>query len=439
MNKVIDLEVAASAPSPTVDPSVHTILIGHSMGGIVAAETLLLLADDHSISGPSTSKNNESATSQSKSASAGPAAERAPASSAADQEQPEPTSVLFPHVRGILAFDTPFLGISPGVVAYGAEDQYKSVSTAYKTISGVSSAMGWQGWGSNKTDLPPKSKDKDNKPIAALPPAESQADAAAVPKWQSWGRYAMYAGAAGAIAAGGAAALYSQKDKINLGWTWVSDHLVFVGCLLRAEELKQRLKRVGTVTRSNSIGFANCYTLLGKTALEGPETSEHDGAAKRRTFARLPPGKVESGQVEVDGDGLRWINARNNKAKDETSAHVSMFYPRDNPGYYNLGQTAKSLILEWIDGKWYDESEDRADAGFDGKIPRASVDDGWERPDWEDGAVKQNGEDKPARISNAEWEERIDNDDEDVHMRDEVTTDNESEDLERSVIVDRAT
>lgn len=39
-NKVIDLEVANSTPSPTVDPSVHTILVGHSMGGIVAAETL---------------------------------------------------------------------------------------------------------------------------------------------------------------------------------------------------------------------------------------------------------------------------------------------------------------------------------------------------------------------------------------------------------------
>ncbi|KAK1913812.1 hypothetical protein P3342_007057 [Pyrenophora teres f. teres] len=40
-NKVIDLEVANSTPSPTVDPSVRTILVGHSMGGIVAAETLL--------------------------------------------------------------------------------------------------------------------------------------------------------------------------------------------------------------------------------------------------------------------------------------------------------------------------------------------------------------------------------------------------------------
>ena len=39
--KVIDIEVANNTPSPTVDPSVRIILIGHSMGGIVAADIVL--------------------------------------------------------------------------------------------------------------------------------------------------------------------------------------------------------------------------------------------------------------------------------------------------------------------------------------------------------------------------------------------------------------
>jgi hypothetical protein len=34
-DKVIDLEVAAGTPSPTVDPSVRTVLIGHSMGYVM--------------------------------------------------------------------------------------------------------------------------------------------------------------------------------------------------------------------------------------------------------------------------------------------------------------------------------------------------------------------------------------------------------------------
>ena len=48
-DKVIDMEVAAGTPSPTVDPSVRTVLIGHSMGGIVAAETVIGLASDKPI------------------------------------------------------------------------------------------------------------------------------------------------------------------------------------------------------------------------------------------------------------------------------------------------------------------------------------------------------------------------------------------------------
>ncbi|KAK4962304.1 hypothetical protein LTR66_012715, partial [Elasticomyces elasticus] len=48
-NKVIDLEVANGTPSPTIDPSVRTILVGHSMGGIVAADTLLSIARDQPV------------------------------------------------------------------------------------------------------------------------------------------------------------------------------------------------------------------------------------------------------------------------------------------------------------------------------------------------------------------------------------------------------
>jgi pimeloyl-ACP methyl ester carboxylesterase len=40
LEKVIDIEVTSHTPSPTIDPSVHVILIGHSMGGIVAADAI---------------------------------------------------------------------------------------------------------------------------------------------------------------------------------------------------------------------------------------------------------------------------------------------------------------------------------------------------------------------------------------------------------------
>lgn len=407
------------------------------MGGIVAAETLLLLANDHVISGPSASTPADSSTMKSAKDSAASKSEQPSVRSSPDPESPETTSLLFPRIRGILAFDTPFLGISPGVIAHGAEDQYKSMSSAYKAISGVSSAFGWQGQGISKSPSTSTAKIHEDKAPRALPAAENQADAAAIPKWQSWGKYAMYAGAAGAIAAGGAAALYSQKDKLNLGWTWVSDHLVFVGCLLRAEDLKQRLRRAGQIASSQSIGLANMYTVLGKGALQVSETSEESNPEKNRTFTRLPPGKVEDGQVEIDTDGLRWTMARNNKAKDEISAHVSMFYPRDNPGYYNLGQTAKALVLQWIDGKWYEESKNHADDRFRDKTNGEFHDDEWEEPTWELEAVEKKESRKSAE-SQGQWVDATCKESCSVRMRDEITDENKSEDLESSVIVDKA-
>src|ERR1700734_881877 len=91
LEKAIDIEVANLTPSPTVDPSVRTILIGHSMGGIVAADTLIAITSDTPIDASTLS--TESAI----------------------------NSFMFPYIQGILAFDTPYLGISPGVVAHGAE------------------------------------------------------------------------------------------------------------------------------------------------------------------------------------------------------------------------------------------------------------------------------------------------------------------------------
>lgn len=106
--KVIDIEVANKTPSPTVDPSVRTILIGHSMGGIVAADTVLALATEQAI----------------------------------DAEEPALNSNMFPYIQGVLAFDTPYLGISPGVVAHGAEGHYNAASSALTQLSGLTGRCG---------------------------------------------------------------------------------------------------------------------------------------------------------------------------------------------------------------------------------------------------------------------------------------------------------
>lgn len=348
-NVVIDLEVAAGTPSPTVDPSVRTILIGHSMGGIVAADTLLAIASEPPI--PSSSQNSTNSTSG------------APSSPLSTHP------FMFPFIQGILAFDTPYLGISPGVVAHGAENHYKTATTAYSTITGITSVFGWGAATSGaskaastaqKAILPGPGAAKEA--LAASAAASSSVDAAATPAWQRWGKYAMYAGAAGAVAAGGAAA-YLKRDTITEGWSWVGSHLEFVGCLMRGEDLKSRLAQVSKLRDDQGIGFADLFTVLG-AAGNKPGTSMAGGLveiggidAKDRTFCNIPKSVETRGFFEA---------CVNEKAGDETVAHMSMFFPRDNPGYYRMSERAKDLVVEWVESGWYLGSEvlEKEDGGL---------------------------------------------------------------------------
>lgn len=218
-NTVIDLEVENRTASPTVDPSVHVFLIGHSMGGIIAAETLLLLAAEQPI--PPKVSPDLSSTEATNSLE-----------DSTSSRIVEPGSFMFPHVQGIIALDTPFLGIAPGVVSYGAEEHYRTATTAYNTASEVAGLFGFgKGNGNNDSNTRQQEENTRPSPQSSAVQTSPATDAAATPSWQRWGRYAMFAGAAGALAAGGAAAMYTQRDRLTNGLDWVSSHLVFVGCL----------------------------------------------------------------------------------------------------------------------------------------------------------------------------------------------------------------
>lgn len=285
---MIDLEVEAGTPSPTVDPSVRTILIGHSMGGIVAAETVIGLTSEQPIYSEDGVEKGEDAASHAVS------------------------SLMFPYVQGVLAFDTPFLGISPGVVAHGAEGHYQTASAVVSQLGGLASL-----WGAGKA------ASKSSTPKAALPSASSTGDEKQKKKqgneggdaWGKWGKVAVAAGAAGAVAAGGAAA-WMNRAQITEGWGWASSHLEFVGCLARAEELKKRVECIVHLGDEAGVGFANLYTRLGRDA-PSREAAAVAGMVlgPDRTFCNLPK-RLAAGE---------WKAAVNDKAKDETVAHMSEF------------------------------------------------------------------------------------------------------------------
>lgn len=346
---MIDLEVANRTASPTVDPSVHVFLVGHSMGGIVAAETLLLLAAEQPIPPKVTLDPLSSQT------TTGSVDDSTTNSSRIVQ----PGSFMFPHIQGILAFDTPFLGIAPGVVSYGAEGHYKTATTAYNTVSEVAGLFGLgKNNGSNANQ-----KKESERPLPSSSQTAPATDAAATPSWQRWGRYAMFAGAAGAVAAGGAAAMYSQRDRLTDGWGWVSSHLVFIGSLARPADLRQRVALMSKVQQERKIGCTNFYTSLGQNATSLVETmnegktsfSQKIIRSKYRTFCTLP-NDGEDLDAMSSNSGLRWVKAVNDQAKDEVKAHVSMFSPQQNPGFRELVEEACKVLVNSIDKRWYDSA-----------------------------------------------------------------------------------
>lgn len=314
------------------------------MGGIVAAETLLSILSDNLI----------------------PPAPHAPSPSTAAHTNPfppsdpaghpqinEPLTFMFPYIQGILAFDTPYLGICPSVVAYGAETHFKTASTAYSTFSEIASVFGY-GAASPKSPTPP-ARPGPHKLIKEPPAYMSAAtteDAAATPVWQRWGKYAMFAGAAGAVAAGGAA-VYAKRDQITEGWSWIGSHLEFVGCLMRGEELKTRLDKIVCLREEKGVGFADLVTVLAPKGGTSQAASGTGGileitAGEERTFCTLP--KREKNKICFE-------KTANGKASDEMLAHMTMFFPRDNPGYYNMSDRAKELVAGWVDEAWYQGSE----------------------------------------------------------------------------------
>ena len=327
------------------------------MGGIVAAETLLAITSDMPIpSGSGTSASNP-----------------LPSMAAHTEKMSEPPPVsesqtfMFPYVQGILAFDTPYLGISPGVVAHSAEQHYKTATGAYSAISEVAGVFGY---GVPKKNTTPRRQQDNQKLLTQGADAMSASmtnatsDAAATPTWQRWGKYAMFAGAAGAVAAGGAAA-YLKRDTITEGWSFIGSHLEFVGCLAKGEELKTRLERVVKLNKERGIGFANLITVLGKAAIgdkkQGTTVPGSGGFVEIGAVNGIAPSERTFCTVPKSEKNRRFFEkAVNDRAGDEMAAHMSMFTSQDNTGYFTLGERARDLIVQWVDpehSEWYRGSE----------------------------------------------------------------------------------
>lgn len=280
------------------------------MGGIVAAETAIRIAWERPIH-ESDSEAEDSSQATTTTTTTAAAAGKAP---------PPPNSLMFPYIQGVLAFDTPFLGISPGVVAHNAEQHYTTAASAIAQITSLTGGL----WGGAKLAQAAEQSHSSQKPkiAGALPPAQGKDSAAGKDAgkkdsgggggWGKWGTIALAAGAAGAVVAGGAAA-YLRREQISQGLGWVTSHLEFVGCLARKEELRRRVVRMVQLNEELGVGFGNFYTRLGQSAASKQVSMVGTVLGKDRTFCVVPSKKDKAGD---------WRPAVNDKATDEIGAHV---------------------------------------------------------------------------------------------------------------------
>lgn len=270
-NIVIDLEAANDTPSPTVNGSVKIILLGHSMGGLVGSDAII---DIHK--------------------------EYAPA-------------LHWPHVFGIVALDSPMLGLAPSLWQNGIDGVFRKGKTLYDSASSLS-ALGSGLFASTfAARSATKSIEEDKKK------GKTETGSSAFGNWKSIAALS----AAGALAAGGA--LYTQKETLSRGFSWISDHLEFIGTLRKQEELSARTVSVNSI---DGVFFSCYYTSLAAVK----------GSAEERLFISLPKGQLLRSRFHA---------SKNTIAQDEVTAHTTMFTRALNSDYDRLVREVRAEIGEW--------------------------------------------------------------------------------------------
>ncbi|KAH8917996.1 hypothetical protein BT69DRAFT_1338601 [Atractiella rhizophila] len=218
-------------------------------------------------------------------------------------------------IVGVVAYDTPYYGLNHSLITSQGSKYFSYAQSGHQILD----AFG----------LSPFSSNASSTASAAAASGTMVASSRGPPPTSGgWMPYKIAAGAAGLIAAGGAA--YLQRKQIAGGMDWLMSHFEFVGELYKRERLNERVDDILHSTKNGSWGFHCFHISLKKKKDSG-----------LRTFISLPV---------KDAPTSKFFEENLNKlVDDEIEAHMSMFEANTNDGCYKLGLRTVELITGWLD------------------------------------------------------------------------------------------
>ncbi|KAF9959959.1 hypothetical protein BGZ72_008288 [Mortierella alpina] len=288
-------------------PPVYVCFLGHSMGGLVAADAALLL-------------------------------------NTYTQKSP---------VIGILAFDTPYFGLNSSIFTQAAYERVtgfaQKASGAYSLVSTyLPAAAAWNALTPSAAATSDDNKKRSGNSRDQTPPATSgfnpsslwSATSAKVEKEKTvsstsstssskWGWGSIALGVGAAVAATGAAIVVNKH--MNTGMEYVTSHIQFVGILWNSAQLKQRVSDVLRLP----MGFHCFYTQV-----QIPAGSSNNWKSSTRTFVEL-----SSATKEMQS----YFSARQCSGQDEIEAHMEMFNPAKNFDYYPMGEETVKRVKNMVE------------------------------------------------------------------------------------------
>ncbi|KAF9581784.1 hypothetical protein BGW38_001083, partial [Lunasporangiospora selenospora] len=276
-------------------PPVYVCFLGHSMGGLVAADAALQL-----------------------------------------EAYSEPSPVI-----GVLAFDTPYFGLNQSIVTHAAFDRasgyaqkatgaYTTAAAAWGVISAVTAKSNPVEEEKKRvlaaSSTPSTGSSSTREKSAVTTTTKSTKTSSSSSGW-GWGAIALGVGAA--IATTGAA--IAMNSHVNKGMEYITSHVQFIGVLLDGARLKDRVSRVLELP----ISFHCFYTQV-----KIPPNSSNNFKTSSRTFIELSP---------IPGDMVAYFSPRSCSGQDEIEAHMEMFNPSKNFDYYPMGEETVRHIKEMVE------------------------------------------------------------------------------------------